>query len=104
MMWIDSPDSDSGKTLAEAYQKTGWQVHAYCLMRNHFHLVMETPNANVEAVDMKPQCKTFAQGVVEFVGSTPSANQARQDLGQCVNLEASWNREIRETREKSRAS
>jgi len=35
------------KTLAEACQKTGWQVHAYCLMRNHFHLVVETPNANL---------------------------------------------------------
>ena len=30
-------------------QKTGWQVHAYCLMRNHFHLVIETPNANLVA-------------------------------------------------------
>ena len=37
------------KTLAEACQKTGWQVHAYCLMRNHFHLVLETPNANLVA-------------------------------------------------------
>jgi REP element-mobilizing transposase RayT len=31
------------KTLAEACAKTSWQVHAYCLMRNHFHLVVETP-------------------------------------------------------------
>jgi len=36
-------------TLQEACQKTEWQVHAYCLMRNHFHLVMETPQANVVA-------------------------------------------------------
>lgn len=35
------------KTLAEACEKTDWQVHAYCLMRNHFHLVLETPNANL---------------------------------------------------------
>ena len=35
------------KTLAEACQKTGWQVHAYCLMSNHYHLVLETPNANL---------------------------------------------------------
>ena len=33
--------------LAEACGKTDWQVHAYCLMRNHFHLVMETPGANL---------------------------------------------------------
>src|SRR5262249_30639513 len=27
--------------------KTGWQVHALCLMSNHFHLVVETPRANL---------------------------------------------------------
>ena len=37
------------KTLAEAGQKAGWQVHAYGLMRNHYHVVMETPNANLVA-------------------------------------------------------
>jgi REP element-mobilizing transposase RayT len=37
------------KTLAEACEKTGWQVHAYCLMSNHFHLVIETPQANFVA-------------------------------------------------------
>jgi REP element-mobilizing transposase RayT len=29
------------KTLAEAGQKTDWQVHALCLMRNHYHQVLE---------------------------------------------------------------
>ena len=36
-------------TLDEACAKTGWQVHAYCLMLNHFHLVVETPEANLVA-------------------------------------------------------
>lgn len=36
-------------TLGEACEKTGWQVDAYCLMRNHFHLVLETPRANLTA-------------------------------------------------------
>jgi REP element-mobilizing transposase RayT len=35
--------------LGEACTKTDWQVHAYCLMNNHFHLVLETPNANLVA-------------------------------------------------------
>ena len=35
--------------LGEACGKTGWQVHAYCLLRNHFHLVVETPRANLVA-------------------------------------------------------
>ena len=37
------------KTLAVACQKADFQVHAYCLMRNHFHLVLETPNGNLVA-------------------------------------------------------
>ena len=36
-------------TLGQACAKTGWQVHALCLMANHFHLVVETPNANLAA-------------------------------------------------------
>ncbi len=47
-IYLDDVDrQDFLKTLAEACQKTGWQVHAYCLMRNHFHLVVETPEANL---------------------------------------------------------
>ena len=37
------------KTLAEACEKTGWQVHAYCLLSNHYHLVVETPEPNLVA-------------------------------------------------------
>jgi putative transposase len=37
------------KTLAETCHKTDWQIHAYCLMSNHFHLVVETPDANLVA-------------------------------------------------------
>ena len=36
-------------TLTDACGKTGWQIHAYCLMRNHFHLVLETPQPNLVA-------------------------------------------------------
>ncbi len=49
-IYLDDVDrQDFLKTLAECCQKTGFQVHAYCLMRNHFHLVVETPNANLVA-------------------------------------------------------
>jgi putative transposase len=47
-IFLDDVDRhDFIKSLAEACQKTGWQVHAYCLMRNHYHVVLETPNANL---------------------------------------------------------
>jgi REP element-mobilizing transposase RayT len=36
-------------TLGECCGKTDWQVHAWCLMVNHFHLVVETPRANLVA-------------------------------------------------------
>jgi REP element-mobilizing transposase RayT len=46
----DDPDRQRFlECLGEACDKTGWQVHAYCLMLNHFHLVLETPKANLVA-------------------------------------------------------
>jgi hypothetical protein len=49
---IFEDDADRGRfleTLAAVCLKTGWQVHAYCLLGNHFHLVVETPQANLVA-------------------------------------------------------
>lgn len=49
-IFLGDPDRQSFlDTLAEACRKTSWQVHAYCLMGNHFHLVIETPRANLIA-------------------------------------------------------
>ena len=46
----DDPDRERFlETLGEVCKKTAWQIHAYCLMRNHFHLVVETPQANLVA-------------------------------------------------------
>ena len=36
-------------TLGETCSKAGWEVHAYCLMGNHFHLVIETPQPTLVA-------------------------------------------------------
>jgi putative transposase len=36
-------------TLAEACGMTGWKVHAWVLMGNHYHLFIETPEANLVA-------------------------------------------------------
>lgn len=46
------------ETLSQACEKTEWQVHAYCLMANHFHLVVETPEPNL-AVGMKWLLQTY---------------------------------------------
>lgn len=45
-------DQDNGlflATLGEACERTGWKVHAYVLMGNHYHMLLETPEANLVA-------------------------------------------------------
>ena len=43
-LFKDDPDRRGFlETLAEACAKTGWRIHACVLMRNHNHLLMETP-------------------------------------------------------------
>ena len=36
-------------TLSEACAMTGWRVHAWVLMGNHYHLFIQTPEANLVA-------------------------------------------------------
>ena len=35
------------QTLQEARDRTGWGVHAWVLMNNHYHLLLQTPHANL---------------------------------------------------------
>lgn len=37
------------RTLADVVERFSWGCHAYCLLPNHFHLVVETPHANLSA-------------------------------------------------------
>jgi len=37
------------EAMTRVGERTGWQVHAYCLMPDHFHLVVETPRGNLAA-------------------------------------------------------
>lgn len=46
--------------LGEACERTGWRVHAYVVMGNHYHLLLETPEANLVA-GMKWLQGTFTQ-------------------------------------------
>ena len=40
------------KCLFEACESAGWILHAYCIMGNHYHLALETPEPNL-SVGMK---------------------------------------------------
>jgi putative transposase len=35
------------QSLANVCERYNWVVHAYCLMSNHYHLLVETPDANL---------------------------------------------------------
>jgi len=35
--------------VSEVVERYRWVVHAYCLMSNHYHLLIETPQANLSA-------------------------------------------------------
>ena len=62
-IFLDDADRNEFlRTLGEACAKMGWQVHAYCLMSNHFHLVVETPQPNL-ALGMKWLLSTYTQPV-----------------------------------------
>jgi len=41
------------QTSEEVGQKTDWQIHAWRLISNHFHLVVETPRANSERMERR---------------------------------------------------
>ncbi len=47
------------KALFEAVERCGWQMHAYVIMSNHYHLAVETPEPNLVA-GMRWLQSTFA--------------------------------------------
>ena len=56
---------DDGKAflfrLGQVCASHGWRVHAWVLMNNHFHLLLETPEPNL-VTGMKYLLGTFSQG------------------------------------------
>ncbi|MEI6277978.1 MAG: transposase [Verrucomicrobiae bacterium] len=56
------------KTLGETCGRADWEVHAYCLMGNHFHLVLETA---------KP---TLVSGMKWFLGTYTQRFNARHRM------------------------
>ncbi|MGB5832190.1 MAG: transposase [Thiohalocapsa sp.] len=49
-IFFDNQDGDRQaflRILRETAERFNWICHAYCLMTNHYHLVIETPDANL---------------------------------------------------------
>jgi REP element-mobilizing transposase RayT len=45
----DRDRTEFQRALAEVCARTDWQIHAWVIMPNHFHLLVETPRANLVA-------------------------------------------------------
>ncbi len=61
---IYADDADRGRflqTLAEVVAKHHWLCHAYCLMGNHYHLLIETPEGNL-STGMQQLNGVYTQG------------------------------------------
>jgi REP element-mobilizing transposase RayT len=71
------------KSLGEACQRTGWLVHAWCLMSNHYHLALHTPQANLVA-GMQWLQTTFA---ARFNGFRKQHGHVFQGRYQAFNVE-----------------
>jgi len=62
--------------LGQACLKTGWKIHAYVLMSNHYHLMLETAQPNLVA-GMKWLQNVYT---VAIVCSKRTSDRARRKL------------------------
>ena len=64
--------------LETAVDRHRWCCHAYCLMGNHFHLILETELATL-AAGMQLLCGAYAQGFNRRHGRSGHVFQGRYD-------------------------
>lgn len=76
-IFFDEPDR---LTFLEVYahvvQRFNWRCHAYCLMSNHYHFVLETPDANLSQ-GMRQLNGVYTQRVNRTHGRTGHVFQGR---------------------------
>ena len=69
-------------TLSEVCGRTGWRVHAFVLMSNHYHLLVETPEANL--VDRMRWFQTKTTGcdrLTALLQGAPQNERGSEDHG-----------------------
>jgi REP element-mobilizing transposase RayT len=62
--------------LAKVVDGHGWLCHAYCLMTNHYHLLVQTPKANL-AAGMHELNSRYAKAFLARQGRTGHAFERR---------------------------
>jgi putative transposase len=77
--WIFHDDEDRVaflEVLRQVLDRYSWLLYAYCLMGNHYHLVVETPLANI-SVGMRQLNGLYARRFNQRTGSEGHVFQAR---------------------------
>ena len=47
-IYLDDSDREQYlQVLSGVCERFNWNIHAYCLMSNHYHLLVETPDSNL---------------------------------------------------------
>jgi len=65
-----------GSIFARVVRRFEWRCHTYCLMPNHYHLLVETPAANLSA-GMQRLNSVYAQWFNDLYGCTGHAFERR---------------------------
>lgn len=60
IFWDDGHHQMFERIVTSVITRFGWRCHTYCLMPNHYHLVLETPEPNLSA-GMQRLNSSFAQ-------------------------------------------
>jgi len=70
------------QTLGEAIERFRWRCHAYCLMNNHYHLLLETADANLSLGMRHLICRTKSAAIASAF-SPRYAVTKKQTFGDC---------------------
>jgi len=90
------------ETLSRVCVDKNWLCHAYCLMGNHYHLLLETPEAKLDSSETLSEIPTtqrrpVARPLEDIVRSSPDRNAAiraahasggysMREIGDCFGL------------------
>ena len=47
IFFVDDDRDRFLQALSTVRHRCGWKIHAYCLMTNHYHLLIQTPSPNI---------------------------------------------------------
>jgi len=76
--------------LSELVQGFNWAVHAYCLMDNHYHLLIETPESNLSR-GMRQLNEVYTQRLIAGTEEWGMYSRAVIRRSSCRRNRTCWN-------------